>query len=209
MCSRYEAELTIEKLRWLFPAAPDNWLDKSTAFLAEKKYDSFYPKSIVPVVTLKDDQYNFVNQFWGIIPKWNPKQLLTNTRSDKVFDGYAREPFMYRRCLLPASAFYEFAGVKGSKYPVKFFLNEGEPFCFAGIWEKSEINGQMLPTCSMLTTEPNSLINEFHNRMPVIVHPNHYQRYLTTPSEGAVTLEELLEPFPADSMRGELIEKPS
>lgn len=48
MCSRYEAELTIEKLRRLFPAAPENWLDKSNAFRVEKKYDSFYPKSIVP-----------------------------------------------------------------------------------------------------------------------------------------------------------------
>ncbi len=208
MCNRYEAELSIERLRKLFPNASETWLDKTKKFKDEKKYDSLYPKSVVPVVTLKDGEYNFVSQMWGIRPEWKPSQMLTNTRSEKVFDGYARDAFRFRRCLLPASAFFEFATVKGQsrKVPIRFEMTDKKPFCFAGIWESSMIDGIKIPTCSMLTTEPNSTIREVHNRMPVILHESNYELYMTTPPSNAHTLAELLEPFPDDLIRGELIE---
>lgn len=208
MCSIYETELTIERLRELFPKAPDTWLDKTKRFKEEKKYDSLYPRSIVPVVTLQERAYNFVSQMWGIRPGWKPTQVLTNTRSEKVFDGYARDAFKYRRCLLPANAFYEFVTVKGytRKIPMRFQMTDEKPFCFAGIWESSIVDGVKIPTCSILTTEPNSLIREVHNRMPVILGEHNYELYLTTSPEGVHTLNHLLEPSPDDMLKGALIE---
>lgn len=200
MCNRYKTANDIEKLRTIFKNAPADWFDPS-----DKKYDTVYPKSMVPVVLKVNGEDWFGNFRWGIHPIWakTKSQLLTNTKSEEALVKPTwKDSFRRRRCLMPATAFYEPATVDGKKHQVRFELKSGEPFAFAALWQKTEIGDEKLNCCSLLTCEPNSLVGEIHGRMPVILRPGQFETYLTTPPEQAESLIEILQPFPADEMHG-------
>ena len=187
-------------LRRLFANAPNDWLET-----ADDKYDTVYPKSRVPVyLRVRGEEY-FSNFQWGIHPEWakTQAQILTNTKSEEVLNKPTWiESFKRRRCLMPAAAFYEPATVDGRKFQMRFELKNGEPFCFAAIWEKTEKWGEQLNCCSLLTTAPNKLVNEVHGRMPMILAQRHYDLYLDTPPEEVGRILEILQPYPSDEMVG-------
>jgi putative SOS response-associated peptidase YedK len=200
MCNRYRTAKDIEKLRAIFSNAPADWFEGS-----DKKYDTVYPKSKVPVYLRVKGQDYFNNFQWGIHPAWanTPGQILTNTKSEEVLNKPTwTEAFKRRRCLMPATAFYEPATVDGKKYQMRFELKSGEAFSFAAIWEKTDRYGTPVNCCSLLTTEPNELVGEVHGRMPMILPQRHYDRYLNTPPEEAASLVEILQPYPAEEMIG-------
>jgi putative SOS response-associated peptidase YedK len=201
MCNRYEAN--IERLRKIFPNAPLGWFEK-----IDLKYDSFYPRSIVPLIKSQDGSgLTYDNFQWGIFPPWAKKKsdIQTNSRSETILEKPTfRNSFLHRRCLLPATAFYE--PVKGHRAQVKFEIEGEEYFCFAGIWDFSFIDGERIPTCSILTTEPNEVVGEVHPRMPVIIPREQCRPYLQAPANAAEKLLELLRPYPPDEMKGTLIE---
>jgi putative SOS response-associated peptidase YedK len=86
------------------------------------------------------------------------------------------------------------------KLPRRFTLASGEPFAFAGLWDVWQGDGQKLLTCCLITTTTNKLVGEVHNRMPVIVAPEHYGAWLA-PKSLEADLETLMKPYPADLMR--------
>lgn len=111
-----------------------------------------------------------------------------------------REALKKRRCLVPADAFYEWqrTGAK-TRRPFAIAMRSGEPYAFAGLWESWQpAEGAPLETFTILTTAPNPLMEPIHNRMPVIVAPEDYDRWLD--SSAAPPLE-LLHPYPAEQMR--------
>lgn len=200
MCNRYRSARDIEKLRTIFGNAPASWLEET-----DRKYDTVYPKSKVPVYLRVRGEEMYANFHWGIVPDWAKTQstILTNTKSEEVLNKPTwKNSFRTRRCLMPADAFYEPATVDGKKFQVRFELKTGEPFSFAAIWEKTDRFGEQRNCCSLLTCEPNQVVGEIHGRMPVILRPEHYDTYLETPPEQVDQLLAILLPFPSEEMEG-------
>ena len=162
---------------------------------------------------------------WGLIPFWAKDPAIgsrmINARSESVADKPAfREAFRKRRCLVVADGFYEWKRLKAAKQPYFIFMEDRSPFAFAGLWERwkpragqlDKITGPGRPevtmsadgrveSCSFLTTGPNELMETIHDRMPVIVPPEHWDTWLDPEIDDPEVLEELLLPYPAERMR--------
>lgn len=141
---------------------------------------------------------------WGLVPSWWKKPLSEkkfatfNARCEGVATAATfRGAFRHKRCLVPASGFYEWTGEKGSKQPFAIGLRNRRWFCFAGLWDAALIDGSEIQTFTILTTTPNDVMAGLHTRMPVIIAPDQYERWLD-PSSGPV--DDLFEPFPAADM---------
>ena len=174
------------------------------------------PQSVQPVVRLNRDSGNreFALQRWGLVPFWAKDAKLAyttiNARAEQAAQKPAfREALRKRRCLVPADAFYEWqrpnpkiapkTGAK-AKQPFAIALKSGEPYAFAGLWERWQPReGEPLETFTILTTDPNETMEPIHNRMPVILEPRDYARWLS-PGDPARPPVDLLRPFPAEKM---------
>jgi putative SOS response-associated peptidase YedK len=113
-----------------------------------------------------------------------------------------RGPLRFRRCLIPADAFYEWRRTGTSKQPFCFEVRERELFAFAGLWDGwKNAAGQWVKTCSILTTTPNAVTATVHDRMPVILEPDSYDLWLDPRMQNVAALAELLRPYDAALMR--------
>jgi putative SOS response-associated peptidase YedK len=149
----------------------------------------------------------FAQMRWGLIPHWasDPKigAKMINARAESAADkpGFS-EPLRKRRCLIPADGFYEWQRHNGSKQPYCFTMMDDAPFSFAGLWDGWRApDGQWIRTCSILTTTPNALLADVHDRMPVILSHDNYELWLDPGFSDVPTLVDLLKPFDADAMR--------
>ena len=144
---------------------------------------------------------------WGLIPYWakNPGigYNLISARSETVGSKPAfREAFESRRCLIPADGFYEWKRAEKAKQPFHFGLQNDSLFAFAGLWARwKDASGQVVESCSILTTTPNALLADVHDRMPVILSPKHYDLWLDPGFRRVDALKEMLNPFDATLMR--------
>jgi putative SOS response-associated peptidase YedK len=140
---------------------------------------------------------------WGLIPFWakDPSigAKLMNARSETVTEKPSfRAAFKYRRCLIPADGFYEWQKVQGgAKQPFYFSMAGNAVFAFAGLWE----SWNDIETCTILTTSANSLLQPIHDRMPVILSPEDYRRWLDPTVQGGRVLLDLLRPYPDAPMQ--------
>lgn len=126
-----------------------------------------------------------------------------NARADSIATKPAyRSAFKKRRCLILADGYYEWLHEGKHKQPFHFQVDGGEPFAFAGLWECCTLPGEQAPreTCTVITTEPNELGREIHDRMPVILDPTSYDSWLDPENTDTAALQSLLRPFPADRM---------
>ncbi len=129
---------------------------------------------------------------------------MINARSETAGTKPAfRDPLKFRRCLIPADGFYEWARTGKTKQPYCFEVNDGELFAFAGLWDRwKDANGNWIKTCSILTTTPNAVTSSVHDRMPVILDPDSYDLWLdpgmTERGRGVRVVEALR--CPADAM---------
>jgi len=144
---------------------------------------------------------------WGLIPNWaqdaSGAARTINARSETAAEKPAfRDPFRFRRCLIPADAFYEWKRTGSAKQPYCFEVNEGELFAFAGLWDGwKDSSGNWIRTSSILTTTPNAVTASVHDRMPVILDPGSYDLWLDPGMQNAAVISELLKPFDARLMR--------
>lgn len=155
---------------------------------------------------------------WGLVPSWATDikigNQLINGRSETLLEKPAfREAFRSRRCLIPADGFYEWKKAGKQRYPFHFGMKDNSLFAFAGVWDRwKSPGGAMLQSCSILTTAPNELLEDVHDRMPVILPRCHYEAWLIAPAAEAERLAELLVPFDAGLMSrypvGPLVNKP-
>ncbi len=156
---------------------------------------------------------------WGLIPSWAKDpgigNRMINARAETVAEKPAfRGAFRRRRCLLPADGFYEWQGRGRGKQPYFIRLHDDRLFAFAGLWESwQRPDHSAVESCTLLTTEPNELIRPIHDRMPVILAPEDYRRWLDPSVEEAGQLISLLGSFPSDAMRahpvGTLVNSPA
>lgn len=136
---------------------------------------------------------------WGLIPHWvddpNDFPTLINARAETIAEKPAfRDAFAKRRCLIPASNFYEWTGRKGSRVPYFIGVEDQEIFSMAGIWETWTENGTDMESVAIITTDANDVVAELHDRMPVILDREEEDRWLDGKEEDE--LQELLDPFP-------------
>ena len=140
---------------------------------------------------------------WGLIPRWAKDPAIGyktfNARCETVHEKPSfRAAFRSRRCLVPASGFYEWDKKGGSRQPYYIVRGDGRPLAFAGLWETwtDRQSGEMIESCTILTTVPNRTLQTIHDRMPVIIEPRHYDVWLDTSLGDLSILRALLRPLP-------------
>jgi len=163
------------------------------------------PMQDVPVIRLNRAGGRELAQLrWGLVPRW-AKDLsigarLINARAETLAEKRAfRDALQRRRCLVPADGFYEWkAGPGGSKQPMHIGMASGAPFAFAGLYDRwLTPEGDALDTCTIVTTRANAQLAALHDRMPVIIAPESYERWLDIAAD---PIGDLLLPFPADAL---------
>jgi len=159
------------------------------------------PGATMPVV-LRNSPNRVELMRWGLIPFWakDPKNSYKtiNARAETVATSPVfREALKRRRCLVPASGFYEWQQTERGKLPYFIHLKDIELFAFAGlydVWQDAE--GNELRTYTIITTIPNDLVQPIHNRMPVILHPDDEAMWIDPKMNDTAALRALLQPFP-------------
>lgn len=199
MCGRFTLTIDPYHLQEAFPWAviPND---------LQPRYN-IAPSQPVPVIPNTGD--NKVTMYkWGLIPSWSKDPAIgdrmINARSESLAEKPSfRNPYRRRRCLILADGFYEWKQNPGmkSKQPVFIHLKDNRPFAFAGLWELwNSPDGSEIRSCTIITTQPNSLLEPIHNRMPVILPPDAYKLWLTPEEQQPAQLYSLLVPYPADEM---------
>lgn len=163
-----------------------------------------------PVVALANNGNNHAVAFkWGLIPSWSkdPKigNKMINARAETLAEKPSfKSPFKRRRCLIPATGFFEWQKQADgkTKTPMYITLASGKPFAFAGLWEHwGSPEGDEIESCTIITTEPNALMQNIHNRMPVILPANLFDDWLSQEEKRPDELAPMLKPYPADLMK--------
>lgn len=201
MCGRYVIktlwQTIIDAFDAVAPPLPDLFARYNVA-----------PTQPVPVVRLADDGRRHIAMLrWGLIPFWarERKSLpqMINARSETAAARPAfREAMRKRRCLIPADGFYEWKHEGKEKLPFCFTLADDAVFAFAGLWERWRSPlGEMVESCTILTTAPNELVQDIHDRMPVILARDSYDLWLDPGFTRVPELQPLLKPYPAGAMR--------
>lgn len=144
---------------------------------------------------------------WGLVPSWSkgpdPHFSMINARAETVADKPAyRAPLRYRRCLIPASGFYEWQPTgRGFKQPFAIRRKDHRPFAMAGIWEHwMGADGSELESCSIIVTAANAALALVHERMPVILAPTDFAAWLDRAQQHPDDLLPLLRPSPAEDL---------
>ena len=146
------------------------------------------------------------NVRWGLVPHWAKDisigSRMINARSETVHEKPAfRQAIKSRRCIVPASGFYEWAATPTGKVPYYITTTDGSPFSFAGIWESWQApEGDVIETCAILTTGANSLMTPIHDRMPVILHQGEFDRWLDPADKDSQHFQRFYKPFPPELM---------
>jgi putative SOS response-associated peptidase YedK len=142
---------------------------------------------------------------WGLIPSWSDDpgigNRLINARSETVADKPSfRSAYRKRRCLVLADGFFEWQKIGGKKQPYYLGLKDGGLFAIAGLWEHWQRDGEVIESCTILTTSANDLVKSVHDRMPVILPADQYERWLDPDNQTAMDLDQVLRPFRAELM---------
>jgi putative SOS response-associated peptidase YedK len=173
--------------------------------IGSRSHFNIAPGNEMPVIVRKEKD-GIALMRWGLVPHWtkdlNAAQKPINARAETLLEKPMFAPLMnYGRCLVPASGFYEWKKEGKRKIPFYFHLPEDPLFAFAGLydtWKSPE--GTLLATYTIITCEPNNLLSDVHNRMPVILTRENEERWLSGNPLTEDDLHGLLKPFPASAM---------
>lgn len=204
MCGRVIVKTTIEGLMRNFSFA-----DPGEAEQLGNQFPRYNgaPGMDYPIIILERDARGpvFISARWGLIPRnvRDPKggARPINARAESVAtNGMFKFAYAYRRALMPIDGYFEWRARLGSKVkqPYAIAMKRGEPFALAAIWEtwRNPETGEDIRTFATLTCEPNEMMATIHDRMPVILHPSDYMRWLSEEPDP----RDLLKPFPAELM---------
>lgn len=201
MCGRFTLTATFEEIIDRFDIQ---------AFLEEENYAPSYniapSQAVLAVINDgKSNRMGFLK--WGLVPPWAKDAAIgnkmINARSETLSEKPSfRTAFKKKRCLVIADSFYEWKRHEDkSKTPMRIKLKSDELFAMAGIWEAwKSPEGKSLYTCSVITTGPNELMKDIHDRMPVILKPEDEKTWLNPSISDTKDLNKLLVPFDENLM---------
>jgi len=205
MCGRYKRKGDKQKIAEQFH------VQHSVDDIAMPSEDlNVTPYSAQPVIrdNRDDGKREMVIMRWGMVP-FHTKAIeslkgrnMFNARAESIATtGSWREPFKKRRCLVPASAFYEWDKISNTQgKPFTLALSDASMFAFAGIWDAwRDSRGDWLQSFAIITTEPNELMAHIHPRMPVILHRRDYDRWLSRVETERLPVD-LLRAYESDGM---------
>ena len=198
MCGRYVLKAALPDIARMLGMDVD--LD------LEPRYN-IAPTSSVPACRMQEpDQKQLALLRWGLIPHWakqaDSSYKMINARAETVAEKPAfRDPLRHRRCLIPADGYYEWKTIEGRKQPYYFSMKDGNPFCFAGLWERWQpTGGEAVESFAIITTGANARASEIHHRMPVILAPGDYAQWLDPHTTKSADVLPLLQPFSPAAM---------
>lgn len=200
MCGRYTITVTMEELMLRY------FTNDSTIVHYAPKFNAA-PTQYIPAV-IHNGTHNKLGELrWGLVPSWAKDDKggskMINARAESLlekasFKGLIRS----RRCIIPADGFYEWKQMNGGKQPMRVVLQDRSIFSMAGLYDIwMDEAGNKLSTCTIITTEPNSLMADIHDRMPVILSPEAESQWLDRSNQDVSSLTRLLRPYDAAQMR--------
>jgi len=202
MCGRYARRSTKKVLADWFGVDENSLPEFGPSF-------NIAPQTFQPIVRLSPEtgEREIIMMRWGLVPSWAKDARGGAKRINARAEGIAATPgfraaIKTRRCLVPADAFYEWQklGAK-SRQPFAIAMHDETPYAFAGLWESwREPSGQVLETFTIITTDANELLAPMHDRMPVILEPKDYDRWLQAGEAHELPVD-LLRSFPAERMK--------
>jgi putative SOS response-associated peptidase YedK len=162
------------------------------------------PTTQIPVIRLREDgQRELIEMRWGLVPFWSKPgdqlPLMINARAETLSDKPAfRDAFRHRRCIVPASGYYEWKKLPGgAKQPFYITRHDGLPIAFAGLWENAKVEHG---TAAIVTTAASEETQQIHDRMPVILEKPDFPRWLAPEPLAMQEAERLLAPSPPGSL---------
>jgi len=165
------------------------------------------PTQPCPVVTSDNHQRRFLTMCWGLIPHWSKDKKTSYRMINARVETINSKPafcnlFRTKRCLIPADGFYEWKQTPKGKIPFRAALKDDALFGFAGLWDvwKND-KEEEIKSFTILTTVANSLLNQLHDRMPVILKKKDEERWLDLNVQDPNLLEPLLTPYSAQEMK--------
>ena len=168
------------------------------------RYNIAPSQDIATVRQGRDGRRALTFERWGLVPRWATDPAignrLINARAETVASKPAfREALQSRRCLVPVDGFYEWSGTGAERRPYVFRRTDGRLFAIAGLYERwLGQGGEVVDSCTLITTEANATLAPFHDRMPVILAPGDYGRWLDRKLQEADAVQSLLAPCPPD-----------
>ena len=199
MCGRFASTTPPDKLAAYFGA--------EAPLLGDEEINADYnvaPTRDVPIVRVREDERHLDYLRWGLVPRW-AKDLrigskMINARAETVATKNSfRSAFAKRRCLVAADGFYEWKRLDPkTKQPMYIHRTDGDPLAFAGLYERwtDAENLREIHTCTIITTTPNEMMSEIHDRMPVLLAPQRWQEWLDPANSNIGNLQRLLVPAP-------------
>ncbi|MBS4174548.1 SOS response-associated peptidase [Bacillus sp. FJAT-49736] len=191
MCGRFNLYSSMELLLERFDLKNAEWIEWYPRFNIAPSQD------VLAVVQGENgNKGGFLK--WGLVPSWasDPKigYKMINARAETLTEKPSFKHLLSRRrCLIIADGFYEWKREGDGKQPYHIRLKNGEPFSFAGLWDRWEKNGEKLQTCTIITTEANKLMKPIHDRMPVILTKETENRWLDRTIGNSIT--DVLKPY--------------
>lgn len=197
MCGRYTVEQRAEALLHFYKATGQ--------FLWEGSYN-IAPSQMVPVVVDGDQAKEIRLMKWGLIPHWAKDDKIgykmINARGETVAEkpGF-RDSFKKRRCIIPATGFFEWRTIAPKKKQPWYFTPKEGLFSFCGLWSRwKSPEGEEIETCAIITTAPNEVVAPIHDRMPVAITDNMIGAWLSNDTKPD-DLKDFLAPYPASQMK--------
>ena len=187
MCGRFAVTLPSDAMAQMFAAQPANDLPSVPNY-------NVCPTTNVHAVLATDGQRRLTAVRWGFLPHWykapNGGPLLINARAETIAEKPAfRAACRERRCLIPATGFYEWTkDTDGKRLPWYIHSHDGSPLVFAGVWQDWSQGDLSFRTCAIVTTGANGPMQAIHHRMPVILRPDDWALWLGEAGHGAATL---------------------
>lgn len=198
MCGRFALTAKTGEIENLLP-------DSKLYGVPVKRYNIAPTQKIAAILNTNVHEITYLR--WGLIPFWakdsNIGNSLINARAETLSEKASfKHSLKKRRCLILASGFYEWKTIPGDKKKVPYFikLKSDSTLTFAGLWDSwRDSSGEDINSCTIITTQPNSMMSEIHNRMPVIISPRDRMLWLSNSFSGEKMLS-LLKPFPSEEM---------
>lgn len=201
MPGRFTLTADSAALRKAFP-----WLEIPDGL--KPRYNIASPQPVAVATNEAGGRFDVVT--WGLIPSWSSGVKMTKIHINARGESLGKRPsfrglYRHKRCLVFADGVYEWLpekqGRKTVKIPYYYYLESHRPFAFAGLWDSwQSIDGSVVKSCCIITTEPNEVVRVLHHRMGVILHPEDYPAWLSPQEMFPRDLDHLLAPYPPDEI---------